>query len=73
MEGQLFHSMVSLRPGSAGGEPHLGLGLFVARLIAEFHGGGISAKNLVDGSGVVVSVTLPPAANGANTRDRRSA
>jgi two-component system, OmpR family, sensor histidine kinase ChvG len=59
MGGRLFESMVSLRPQASGGEPHLGLGLYVARLIAEFHGGGIRADNLPSGDGVVMIVTLP--------------
>jgi two-component system, OmpR family, sensor histidine kinase ChvG len=59
MAGKLFESMVSVRPTTGGGEPHLGLGLYVARLIAEFHGGSIRAENLPDASGVAVSVTLP--------------
>jgi dedicated sortase system histidine kinase len=58
VRGKLFGSMVSSRPGSsAGGEPHLGLGLYVARLIAEFHGGTIVADNLADG--VCISVRMP--------------
>jgi len=44
-------------------EPHLGLGLYVARLIAEFHGGSIAAANLADGSGVSVRLTLPLSAS----------
>ncbi|MBL8483350.1 MAG: hypothetical protein JNJ60_14220 [Rhodocyclaceae bacterium] len=55
---RLFDSMVSVRDGGAGGEPHLGLGLYVARLIAEFHGGSIRADNLARGDGVVVTVGL---------------
>ena len=55
MRTQLFHSMVSVRQG--GGERHLGLGLYVARLIAEGHNGSISAKNVSDG--VMFTVTLP--------------
>jgi len=39
-------------------EPHLGLGLYVARLIAEFHGGAISAKNLASGDGVAVTASF---------------
>jgi dedicated sortase system histidine kinase len=59
---KLFGSMISLRPGSsAGSEPHLGLGLYVARLIAEFHGGTIAAENLADASGVAIVVRLPAA------------
>ena len=39
MRERLFDSMVSVRPGTGGDVPHLGLGLYIVRLIAEFHGG----------------------------------
>lgn len=55
MRTQLFDSMVSMRAGE--NSRHLGLGLYVAKLIAEGHGGRISADN-VDG-GVVFAVRLP--------------
>ncbi|MEX0942279.1 MAG: ATP-binding protein, partial [Pseudomonadales bacterium] len=60
----LFDSMVSVRSddqkASVQGSPgHLGLGLSVARLIAEFHGGSISVHNREDTQGVVVIVSLP--------------
>ena len=55
MRTQLFDSMISVR-GSDGDE-HLGLGLYIAKLISEGHGGSISADN-VEG-GVMFSVTLP--------------
>jgi signal transduction histidine kinase len=55
MRGQLFDSMVSVREGSA--SEHLGLGLYVAKLIAEGHGGTIRAQNTQDG--VVFHVVLP--------------
>jgi dedicated sortase system histidine kinase len=58
MAGRLFESMVSLRPGGSS-EPHLGLGLYMVRLIAEFHGGEARAANREDGSGVVVRVDCP--------------
>ena len=59
MSAQLFQSMVSVRPHQAGSEPHLGFGLYIARLIAEFHRGSVSAANRKDGAGVVVTVVLP--------------
>jgi dedicated sortase system histidine kinase len=62
MAGKLFASMVSLRGEKSGGEPHLGLGLYIVRLVAEFHGGGATALDREDGSGVVVRVTSPLAA-----------
>jgi two-component system sensor histidine kinase ChvG len=55
MRTQLFDSMVSMREGE--GSRHLGLGLYVAKLISEGHGGRISAEN-VDG-GVEFEVRLP--------------
>jgi signal transduction histidine kinase len=58
MAGRLFESMVSVRPAGAR-EPHLGLGLYMVRLIAEFHGGHARAANREDGSGVVVKVHCP--------------
>jgi len=59
MRGRLFDSMVSLRSERASQGPHLGLGLYVARLIAEFHGGTIEAADLPAGDGVAVRVRLP--------------
>jgi two-component system sensor histidine kinase ChvG len=55
MRTQLFDSMVSMR-GSENSR-HLGLGLYVAKLIAEGHGGSIAADNVPDG--VVFEVRLP--------------
>jgi len=40
-------------------KPHFGLGLYIVRLIAEFHGGTAVAANREDGSGVVFTITLP--------------
>ena len=59
MRTQLFHSMVSLRGGD--GKRHLGLGLYVARLIAEGHNGSISADNTDGGVTFTVSLPLAPA------------
>jgi two-component system, OmpR family, sensor histidine kinase ChvG len=61
MQGRLFDSMVSVRSDQGGDAPHLGLGLYIVRLIAEFHGGRAVAANRTDGRGVVVAVTLPVA------------
>jgi len=55
MRSQMFDSMVSVRGGE--NTRHLGLGLYVAKLIAEGHGGQIRADN-VDG-GVCFTVTVP--------------
>ena len=57
----IFNSMVSLRTIRADDEPHLGLGLFIARLIVEMHHGQISARNLEDGSGVEFKIKLKTA------------
>jgi dedicated sortase system histidine kinase len=62
MRGRLFDSMVSVRGDQVSDAPHLGLGLYIVRLIAEAHRGRAVAQNRDDGRGVVVSVTLPYAA-----------
>ena len=59
MRSRLFDSMISVREPREAGTPHLGIGLYVARLIAEFHGGGIEAADLPAADGVVVKVRLP--------------
>jgi signal transduction histidine kinase len=48
MDLALFQSMVSVRE-KRGDEPHLGLGLYLARLILEFHRGQAKAENLPNG------------------------
>jgi signal transduction histidine kinase len=55
----LFESMISVREGRSAGAPHLGLGLYVVRLIAEFHGGSVQAANLASGDGVAIRVRFP--------------
>jgi len=66
MQGRLFESMVSVR-AQASGDPHLGLGLYIARLIAEFHAGRIAAANREDGGGVIVTLRFPLRAAAYNT------
>lgn len=55
---RLFESLVSGRSSDAD-RPHLGLGLYIVRLIADFHHGAVAAANLPDSAGVVVTVELP--------------
>ncbi|MEM7080124.1 MAG: sensor histidine kinase, partial [Pseudomonadota bacterium] len=57
VEHSVFDSMVSHR--SHENRLHFGLGLYVVRIIAEYHGGSVRAMNLADGSGVAVVVQLP--------------
>jgi dedicated sortase system histidine kinase len=59
MKGRLFDSMISVRPQEKQREPHLGIGLHIARLITEFHQGAIRADNLVEREGVAISLTIP--------------
>lgn len=62
MKSELVNSMVSVRPQSAQPDthtPHLGLGLFIADLIVNFHKGKLHINNAAEGSGVEVTVTFP--------------
>ncbi len=58
MQNNLFDSMVSVRDAQST-EPHLGLGLYIVRLIAQFHQAEVFAKNLEDNNGVVFEVQFP--------------
>lgn len=60
MKDRIFDSMVSLRPQIQQKQPHLGIGLYIAQLIAQFHQGQVSAENWDDGehSGVTVSLKV---------------
>ncbi len=53
----LFESMVSVREKS-GNEPHLGLGLYLVKLIMEFHQGEARAENHNDGVKFTLSLPL---------------
>ncbi len=52
-----FLSMVSVRQDRTD-QPHMGFGLYLVKLIAEFHHGQASACNLLDNSGVVICFSL---------------
>ena len=55
---RLFDPMVSYGKTNAK-HSHLGLGLFVVRLIAEYHQGTSWAENRLDNQGVAVTVSIP--------------
>ncbi|HXI75650.1 MAG TPA: ATP-binding protein [Steroidobacteraceae bacterium] len=56
--GRLFESLFEQRQGRDD-KPHFGLGLYIVRLIAEFHGGAAVAANRPDGDGALFTITLP--------------
>lgn len=58
MQANLFDSMVSVRQ-QRDEQPHLGLGLYIVRLIVDFHQGNVRADNLPDASGVAFSLRFP--------------
>lgn len=58
MAEQIFESMVSVRTQKAQDKPHLGLGLYIARLICQFHQGQISASNMQEKSGEITGVEI---------------
>ncbi|MXW06835.1 MAG: HAMP domain-containing protein, partial [Gammaproteobacteria bacterium] len=53
----VFDSLVSMRGTQS--TMHFGLGLYVVRVIVEYHGGSVQAVNLEDDSGVAITVDLP--------------
>jgi dedicated sortase system histidine kinase len=63
MTERLFDSMISIRENHIDNikdkRPHLGLGLYIARLICEFHQGKIQASNHHNPQGVTISVKFP--------------
>lgn len=58
MRENLFESMVSVRRNKGVG-PHLGLGLYIVRMIADFHKGEVQALNLKNTSGVEIRINFP--------------
>ncbi len=61
MTDRLFDPMVSLGKKNAK-QSRLGLGLYVVKLIAEFHEGQVEAANRPDDAGAMFTVSLPLAA-----------
>ena len=59
MKDRLFDSMISVRPQEKQKQPHLGMGLRIARIISDFHGGQIRADNREDQEGAVITVVIP--------------
>ena len=59
MRDKLFDSMISVRQNRDASSSHLGLGLYIAKVITHFHGGKINIKNREDVSGVIVTVSIP--------------
>ncbi len=61
---QIFHSLVSIRQASHTSAGHLGLGLYIVKLICEGLGGRVHAENLTDEQGVIFHIALPLAKPG---------
>lgn len=57
----LLESMVSVRGGTEpdSSSSHLGLGLYIARVVADFHGGSLSLANREEAPGVTATIRLP--------------
>ena len=53
---RIFQSLVSIREDKNKEGTNLGLGLYVVKLIAEFHGASAKAENLDDNSGVRIKI-----------------
>lgn len=59
MDRQIFDSMVSIRNNQSHKNTHLGLGLYIVKLIAKKHNGKVIASNLDKKDGVVVTIKFP--------------
>jgi len=58
MAERIFEPLVSLGRKNAQ-KISLGMGLYIVKLIASFHGGGVLARNLLSSDGVIFSLSLP--------------
>jgi dedicated sortase system histidine kinase len=58
LHGRLFESLFEQRQ-DRDDKPHFGLGLYIVRLIAEFHGGTAVAANRSDVGGAIFTISLP--------------
>jgi len=58
LQNKLFDAMVTMREGTSD-NVHLGLGLYIVRLISDFHRGAVRAENLPDNTGVKFTLALP--------------
>jgi signal transduction histidine kinase len=56
---KMFDLFVSLREAGQWKSDNLGLGLYLVKLIAEWHGGSVYAEDLIDTDGAIFTVTLP--------------
>lgn len=55
----LFQSMVSIRPVSQQHDTHLGLGLYIAKMICDYHQAELLIANNSESTGVIVTINLP--------------
>lgn len=55
-EKQIFDGMMSIREVNADDQTHLGLGLFIVKLITDFHKGNVEAYNLFSADGKAYGV-----------------
>ncbi|MEG3755213.1 proteobacterial dedicated sortase system histidine kinase [Psychromonas arctica] len=55
----LFQSMVSIRPEAHQHNAHLGLGLYIAKMICDYHDADLRIANNPDLTGVTVTITFP--------------
>ncbi|MCP5080044.1 MAG: proteobacterial dedicated sortase system histidine kinase, partial [Psychromonas sp.] len=59
MEDELLNSMVSIREFNNPDKTHLGLGLFIAKMICDYHHASIAINNNRNNNGVIVKLDFP--------------